>query len=83
MGLSSATGESEIELIEVFAKTKVIAITINHEDMTDEQVEDAIEEYEARYELPTTDVLKFGCDKLVETLFEVFPQLANKTGSTC
>jgi len=77
------TLESEIELIEVFAKTKVIAITINHEDMTDEQVEDAMEEYEARYELPATDVLKFGCDKLVETLFEVFQKLANKTVSIC
>ena len=49
----------------------------------DEQVKDTIEEYEARYELPTTDVLKFGCDKLVETLFEVFPKLANKTVSIC
>ena len=77
------TLESEIELIEVFAKTKVIAITINHEDMTDEQVEDAIEEYEARYELPTTDVLKSGCDKLIETLFEVLQKLANKTVSIC
>jgi len=62
-------------LIEIFSKTKVIAITINHEDMTDVQVKDTIEEYESRYELPTTDVLKFGCDKLVETLFKVFPKL--------
>lgn len=69
------TLESEIELIEVFAKTKVIAITINHEDMTDVEVKDTINEYESRYKLPTTDVLKFGCDKLVETLFNVFPEL--------
>jgi len=69
------TLESEIELIEVFSKSKVIAITINHEDMTDVQVKDTIDEYESRYELPTTDVLKFGCDKLVDTLFKVFPEL--------
>ena len=69
------TLESEIELIEVFSKTKVIAITINHEDMTDLQVKDTIDEYEAKYKLPTTDVLKFSCDKLVETLFKVFPEL--------
>ena len=69
------TLESEIELIEIFSKTKVIAITINHEDMTDLQVKDTIDEYEAKYKLPTTDVLKFSCDKLVETLFKLFPEL--------
>jgi len=73
--LPMPTPESEIELIEIFSKTKVIAITINHEDMTDVQVKDTINEYESRYKLPTTDVLKFGCDKLVETLFKVFPKL--------
>lgn len=69
------TLESEIELIEVFSKTKVIAITLNHEDMTDDEVKNKIFEYEYRYELPTTDVLKFGCEKLIVKLFEVFPQL--------
>ena len=63
------TLESEIELIEVFSKSKVIAITINHEDMTDEEVEKTIVEYEYKYELPTTDVLKHGCDKLVDRLY--------------
>jgi len=77
--LPMPTPESEIELIEIFSKTKVIAITINHEDMTDVQVKDTIDEYESRYELPTTDVLKFGCDKLVETLFKVFPKLQKKS----
>jgi len=67
--------ESEIELIEVFSKSKVIAITINHEDMTDEELETTIMEYEYKYELPTTDVLKHGCDKLIKTLFEAFPEL--------
>lgn len=73
--LPMPTIESEIDLIEVFAKTKVIAITINHEDMTDVEVKETINEYESRYKLPTTDVLKFGCDKLVETLIKVFPEL--------
>jgi uncharacterized NAD-dependent epimerase/dehydratase family protein len=77
------TLESEIELIEVFSKTKVIAITVNHEDMTDVQVIDTINEYEARYELPTTDVLKFGCEKLVETVFRVFPGLRKEKAILC
>ncbi len=77
------TLESEIELIEVFSKTKVIAITVNHEDMTDVQVIDTINEYEDRYELPTTDVLKFGCEKLVETVFRVFPGLRKEKAILC
>ena len=77
------TLESEIELIRVFSKSKVIAITINHEDMTDDQVSDTIDAYESLYGLPTTDVLKFGCDKLVETLFEVFPELHKGTSKIC
>jgi uncharacterized NAD-dependent epimerase/dehydratase family protein len=72
------TLESEIEMIEVFSGSKVIAITINHEDMTDEEVENTITEYEDRYKLPTTDVLKYGCDKLVKKLFEVFPELLKR-----
>jgi uncharacterized NAD-dependent epimerase/dehydratase family protein len=67
--------ESEIELIEMFSRAKVIAITINHEDMTDDEVGDTIAEYERTYNLPTTDILKHGCHKLVKRLFGVFPEL--------
>lgn len=69
------TLESEIELNEVFARSKVIAITINHEDMTEDELENMIVEYEERYKLPTTDVLKYGCDKLVHALITQFPEL--------
>jgi uncharacterized NAD-dependent epimerase/dehydratase family protein len=72
------TLESEMELVEVFSRSKIIAITINHEDMTDDEVEDTIAEYEDRYELPATDILKYGCDKLVKKLFDVFPQLQKR-----
>ena len=72
------TLESEIELIEVFSGSKVIAITINHEDMTDDEVEDAIAEYENRFELPTTDALRYGCEKIVKRLFEEFPELRKR-----
>jgi uncharacterized NAD-dependent epimerase/dehydratase family protein len=73
--------ENEIELIEVFSKSKVITITINHEDMTDAELINTIVEYESKYELPTTDVLKFGCDKLVDTILKVFPELQNKVST--
>ncbi len=77
------TLESEIELLEVFSKSPVIAITLNHEDMTDEEVNKTIIEYEYKYELPTTDVLKYGSDKLVQTLFDVFPELQKQVAAIC
>lgn len=73
------TVESEIELLEVFSKSKVIAITINHEDMSDIEVENTIVEYEYKYELPATDVLKHGSAKLVKKIYELFPQLLIST----
>ncbi len=69
------TLESEIKLNELFSKSKVIAITLNHEDMTDQELENTIVAYESKYALPTTDVLKYGTDKLVEKIVEVFPTL--------
>ncbi len=42
---------SEIELIEVFSRSKVVAITLNHEDMSDDEVAAAVLEYEVTYEL--------------------------------
>jgi uncharacterized NAD-dependent epimerase/dehydratase family protein len=72
------TIKSEIELIENFSKSKVIAVTINHENMSDKEIDDVITEYENQLELPTTDVLKHGCDKLITSIFEAFPLLRDK-----
>jgi uncharacterized NAD-dependent epimerase/dehydratase family protein len=77
------TLESEIELIETFSKSKVIAITINHEDMTDAEVKNTVVEYESKYELPTTDVLKCGCDKIINTLFTIFPEMKKGASTKC
>ena len=74
---------SEIRLIELFAKSPVIAVTLNHEDMDDAEVTDTIAEYEARYGLPVTDVLKAGCGKLIERLYDEFPQLREKALLAC
>jgi len=72
------TLESEIELIEVFSQSKVMAITINHEDMTDDEVNNTIVAYEYKYELPVTDVLKYGSKKLVQTILDQFPELQKR-----
>ncbi|WP_340066850.1 DUF1611 domain-containing protein [Ascidiimonas aurantiaca] len=65
----------EIEMIEVFSKSTVIAITINHENMTHVEVNRTINQYESEYNLPVTDVLLHGCDKLVKELIKTFPEL--------
>ena len=65
----------EIKLIEMFSKSPVIGITINHEDMSDFELEHTIKLYENSLKIPATDVLKFGCNVLVGKIINVFPQL--------
>ena len=72
------TLESEINLLETFSKSKVIAITINHEEMTDIDVEKKILEYELEFNLPVTDVLKYGCSKIITKLIDEFPKLQKR-----
>ena len=67
--------ESEIQMIEAISQSQVMAITLNHEDLTDEEVNDTIIEYEDRFLLPTTDVLKYGSQKLIQMLCNRFPSL--------
>jgi len=66
------TVEDEIEWLEFFARIagngKVIALGINHENMTRDEVEETVRSYEARYRLPTADPLWHGCGKFVERI---------------
>jgi uncharacterized NAD-dependent epimerase/dehydratase family protein len=62
---SLASLDREIQILELLAQQPVIALTINHEEMTDDEIAATIADYEARYRRPTTDVLTAGCGKLV------------------
>jgi uncharacterized NAD-dependent epimerase/dehydratase family protein len=66
---------SEINLIETFASTKVIGITINHEGMTDAEISVAIAGYEAVLDIPATDALARPTDALLDMVFRAFPTL--------
>lgn len=68
--------EREIQILELLAQQPVIALTINHEAMTESEVVTTIADYELRYGKPTTDVLLDGSDKLVNLIREM---LANKS----
>ena len=69
------TVASEIALIESFAKTRVIGVTINHENMTDEQVTAAIDEYELELGVPATDPLTRPIEQLVDMVLQAYPAL--------
>ena len=69
---------SEIHLIQAFAETKVIGLTINHEHMTDAEVGAAITLYECDLGIPVTDALTRPPERLVEMVLAAFPQLAEK-----
>jgi uncharacterized NAD-dependent epimerase/dehydratase family protein len=69
------TPASEINLIQTFADTKVIGLTINHEHMTDAEVTAAILLYESELGIPATDALTRSPDRLVDMVLRAFPEL--------
>ena len=72
---------TEINLIETFADTKVIGLTINHENMTDVEVAEAIKRYESELGIPVTDALSGPSERLVEMVFLAFPELEKGQGA--
>ena len=69
---------TEINLIQTFADTKVIGLTINHENMTDTEVDTAITLYECELGIPATDALTGPPDRLLDMVFTAFPELEEK-----
>ncbi|WP_375551421.1 DUF1611 domain-containing protein [Rhodophyticola porphyridii] len=65
----------EIALIEAFADTKVIGMTINHEGMTETAVNSAIGDYARDLGLPVTDALSRPTAHLIELVLSAYPQL--------
>jgi len=69
------TVASEIDLLETFADTTVIGLTINHENLNDIGVSAAITRYEKEFGIPATDPLTCSPKLLVEMVMSAFPQL--------
>ena len=76
------TAASEINLIQTFADTRVIGLTINHENMTDAEVSAAIQRYQGELGIPATDALTRSPDRLVEMVVQAFPELAPGASAT-
>jgi uncharacterized NAD-dependent epimerase/dehydratase family protein len=73
--MAMPTPANEINLIQTFADTKVIGLTINHENMTEAEVDAAIEQQERELGIPTTDALTRSPARLVEMVLSAFPEL--------
>ncbi|MEZ5081928.1 MAG: DUF1611 domain-containing protein [Bacteroidales bacterium] len=60
--------DHQIRAIEVLSGKKVVAITVNHEDLRADQIDEVCRRIEAETGLPTTDVLVHGQEKLIKAL---------------
>jgi len=70
------TVASEVALIEAFADTRVIGITVNHEGMVDDgEIEMAIDQIELDLGLPATDPLTRPLDRLADMVLDAFSAL--------
>ncbi|MFC2121867.1 DUF1611 domain-containing protein [Bacteroidota bacterium] len=60
--------KEQINAIEIISGKKVIAITVNHEEMEKNEIIDACIKITAETGIPAFDVLEYGADKLVELI---------------
>jgi len=76
--IAMPTPASEINLIQTFAPTTVIGLALNHENMTEMEVDAAILMYELELRIPATDALTRPKQRLVDMVSLAFPALAKK-----
>lgn len=69
---------SEIALIEAFADTKVIGVTLNHEGMSEAEITDTIAAQSQKLGLPVTDALARPTEHLLDMVIAAFPELTLK-----
>lgn len=70
--------EAQIQAVELLSGKPVVAITVNRENLTEEQVPAACAELTRRTGLPAVDVLREGCGAVVDALR---PFLVDRAGS--
>lgn len=69
------TPESEIALIEAFADTKVIGVTLNHEGMSEAEITEAITSQSKKLGIPVTDALSRPTAHLLAMIIAAYPGL--------
>ncbi len=73
------TPASEIALIEAFADTKVIGLTLNHEGMSEAEITNTIAAQSEELELPVTDALSRPAAHLLAMVAAAYPGLQQGT----
>lgn len=76
--MTMPTPATEINLLQTFSDTRVIGLTINHENMSDADVSDAITLYERELGIPVTDALTRTTDRLLDMVMLAYPELEDK-----
>ena len=76
------TPASEINLIQTFADTRVIGLTLNHENMSNTEVSAAITRYERELGIPATDALGRSPGHLVGMVLSAFPELVKRVSAS-
>ncbi len=66
---------SEIALIEAFADTKVIGVTLNHEGMSEVEISETIAAQSQKLGLPVTDALSRPTSHLLAMVLSAYPSL--------
>lgn len=69
---------SEIALIEAFADTKIIGVTINHEGMTEVEVTETITAQAQKLGVPVTDALTRPTANLLAMVVAAYPDLTKR-----
>lgn len=72
---------SEINMIETFADTRVIGLTINSENLSRAEAEAAMTEYARELGLPVTDALAHSPRELLDMVFAALPELQRRPAS--
>jgi len=81
-GVPMPSPATEIAMIQAFCQTKVIGLTINHENLTAAECDDAIMQYEHELNIPAADAL-VSPNVLADMVLAAFPGLEEKlTAST-
>lgn len=73
------TPSSEIALIEAFAATKVIGVTLNHEGMSEAEISETIAAQSEKLGLPVTDALSRPTGRLLAMVVAAYPDLHKGT----
>ncbi len=72
---------TEIHLIQTFADTRVIGLTINHEHLSEAEIDAAIVRYERELGMPVTDALTRPERRLADMVVQAFPALVESASA--